>query len=117
MYQQIAGTWYQRPASETRFTFLTLPGVMGVLSYSGSAALTAVGMFLITLFVIGTERLLAVASQSAFFAAVGGVGLANVFAQMGFPYLTLVFIGQLLFAAAAVALLLRFGRRSAAIRN
>lgn len=108
LYQVIAGADYKRHSDQGHYTFLTLPGVMAILSYSGSAACVAVGMLLVTALLLMIEDLLLAATRNEIFAAVGGVSLANVLAQLAFPYLAFVFVAQLLVAAGCVAVIERW---------
>lgn len=108
IYQEIAQAHsYRRQSKPGEFTFLTLPGAVAVLAYSGSGLIVLTGMLLLTGLLIALERLVAGVTRNVFFAATAGFGMANVIAQVNFPYLALVFIAQLLFAAAAVWLVQR----------
>lgn len=108
LYQEIAQAHsYRRQSKSGEFTFLTLPGAVAVLAYSGSDLIVLTGMLLLTGLLIALERLAAGMTRNAFFAAVVGFGMANVIAQVNFPYLALVFFAQLLFAVAAVWLVQR----------
>jgi hypothetical protein len=105
LYQEIAQAHsYQGQSRPGQFTFLTLPGAMAVLAYSGSGLIVLTGMFLLAGTLIALERLAAGMTRNSFFAAVAGFGMANVIAQLNFPYLALVFFAQLLFAAATIGL-------------
>ncbi len=113
IFQVMSNATY-RPQSS--FTFLTLPGVVAIFSYSGSALVTALGMGVIGLLVLGTEAAYRRLLNSEFVCAVVGVAMANALAQMNFPYLTVVFFVELwgtlvlLWLLAAVAARLSLGR-------
>ena len=70
----------------TFFTFLTLPGVIGIASYSGS--LTVIFAFVMCVFLLGhgIETFTARITGNPAAAAVCGVSLAYLTAQMGYPW-------------------------------
>jgi hypothetical protein len=88
LYQQISRAKYQAQAG---FTFLTLPGVVAVMSYSGSAWVVLLGMMFVTSIVLATEATFRRLFHNEFLCAVVGVAMANTLAQMNFPYLTVIF--------------------------
>lgn len=90
-----------------RFTFGSLPGVVGVLFYSGSFAIVLCGMMLVTMLMVATERAALRFTGNQFLASVMALGLANVVCQINFPYITAVYIAQLWVAIAFVWLLQR----------
>jgi len=113
VYQEIAQAHsYRRQSQAGEFTFLTLPGPIAILAYSGGGFVLIVGMFFLTTLLIAVERLSASVTYNSFFGAVVGVGLANVFAQMNFPYLTGIFVAQLVVATVTVAAVQRFASGS-----
>ncbi len=101
IFQQLAGSPYR--ASST-FTFLTLAGPVGVLSYSGSAPIVMLGMALLTIVLLGTEGLIWRSTGNSFLISVAGLAMANVVYQLNFPYLTLVFFVQLWVTIAVIVL-------------
>jgi hypothetical protein len=92
LFQKISRARYKPRAG---FTFLTLPGVVAVMSYSGSHWVILLGMVLATAIVLGTEAAFRRLFQNDFLCAVVGVAMANALAQMNFPYLTVVFFLEL----------------------
>ena len=109
IYQGIAqADSYTRQSEPGQFTFLTLPGVVGVLTYSGSATIVFLGMLLVSVVLLAIERSTVVFTKNAFFGITGSVALANVLVQMNFPYLSLVFIAQLLFATGVISVVQRW---------
>jgi hypothetical protein len=108
MYQQISRAEY-KPLSG--FTFLTLPGAVGVMSYSGSSWVVLLGMMLLTTLVLGTEAAFRRVFQNDFLCAVVGVAMANAIVQMNFPYLTAVFFVELWGTLGGLWLLSRIGAR------
>jgi hypothetical protein len=108
MYQQISRSEY-KPLSG--FTFLTLPGAVGVMSYSGSTWVVLLGMMLLTTLVLGTEAAFRRVFQNDFLCAVVGVAMANAIVQMNFPYLTAVFFVELWGTLGGLWLLSRIGAR------
>jgi hypothetical protein len=92
IYQRAAGNPYPLYAG---FRFLTLAGVMGVLSYANSAWFLGLGMMIVTLVTIAFDAFTKLALRNEFVSAVVGVGFANIVAQMNFPYLYAVFAIEL----------------------
>ena len=93
-----------------RFTFGTLPGIVGVLFYSGSLLVVFGGMLCITLIIIGTEWAALRFTANPFFVSVLALGLAHVVCQINFPYLAMIYVAQLWVAIAFVWLLQRGAR-------
>ncbi len=102
LYQLVAKSNYK---ATQRFTFLTLPGVVAVLYYSGSLWIVAVGAMLVTALLIGTEFAALRYTANPFLASMAALGLANVVCQVNFPYLAAVFVAQLWVAIAFVWLI------------
>lgn len=92
LYQNIAHASYKETE---HFSFLTLPGIAGVLLYSGSALLVGGGLAVVTLLLIGAELVIEVWLPNPFLLSVTAVAMANVVCQLNFPYLTLVFFIEL----------------------
>jgi hypothetical protein len=90
-----------------RFTFGTLPGIVGVLFYSGSFVIVFCGTLLITILLMATERAALRFTGNQFLASIMALGITNVVCQSNFPYLTAVYIAQLWVAIAFVWLLQR----------
>ena len=102
LYQGISRSGYE--VSE-RFSFGSLPGVVGVLFYSGSLAVVGIGMLVLGLLMLGTEHAARRFTGNPFFASVAALGMAHVACQMQFPYLAGVYLAQLWVAIAFVWLL------------
>jgi hypothetical protein len=92
IYQRAAGNPYPLYAG---FRFLTLAGIMGVLSYANSAWFVGIGMIVITFVTIAFDAFTNWSLRNEFVSAVVGVGFANIVAQMNFPYLYAVFAIEL----------------------
>jgi hypothetical protein len=92
LYQNIAHASYRE---SQHFSFLTLPGIAGVLLYSGSALLVGVGLVLVTLLLISVELTIEAWLPNPFLVSVAAIAMANVVCQLNFPYLTLVFFIEL----------------------
>lgn len=117
IYQKIAESQY---APYQEFTFLTLPGIVAILYYSGSVVLVGAGMALVTLIMLWTEALAMRMVGNAFFVALVGVALANVVCNLSFPYLGMVFLAQMIVAILFAAWVQRdfaLGPRPAQFRN
>jgi hypothetical protein len=104
------GTLYQTIAKSgatisKRFTFGTLPGIAGVLFYSGSFAVVLCGTMLITILMLATEYAALRFTSNQFFTSIMALGMANVACQVTFPYLAAVYITQLWVAIAFVWML------------
>jgi hypothetical protein len=87
------------------FTFLSLPGVVGILDYSGSLAVVLLGMALITAVLLTLERLTVHFTNNPYLAAVSGVAMANELTEASFPYLLGTFFVLLVASLACVATL------------
>jgi hypothetical protein len=99
IYQKMSGDPY---AKVEVFTFLTLPGIIGIASYSGSTAL-------IFGFVFGTilaghlvESFAGKVTGNVAVRAVSGVSLAYLTVQMGFPWTLFIYAVELCLACAAL---------------
>jgi hypothetical protein len=103
LYQGIAGS-YRTPNG---FVFLTTPGAIAVLDYSGSLPAVAVGMAFLTALLISFEIAASRLLGNAFTLSLVAVNLANAIAQMQFPYVFLVFLIEQAVAVAALALISR----------
>lgn len=88
-----------------RFTFGSLPGIVGVLFYSGSLVMVVIGAMLVTLVMILTELAASRFTGNVLFSSVAAMGMAHVACQAQFPYLAGIFIAQLWVAIAFVWML------------
>ena len=104
IYQQLAGSPYR---SSPTFTFLTIAGPVGVLSYAGSTLVIVLGMSLLTIVLLGTEGAICRSTGNPFLTSVAGLAMANVVQQINFPYLALVFFDELWVTVAGIALISR----------
>jgi hypothetical protein len=95
MFQKISGSGAIYAESE-QFTFLTLPGSVAVLYYSGSLYVVAFGMAAITLILMSVELTFSRLLRNPVLLSVSGLAMANVVCQLNFPYLAGVFFAQLL---------------------
>jgi len=104
LYQRISKS---RAEISERFTFGTLPGITGVLFYSGSLTMVIFGTMLVTLMMIGTEFAALRFTANPLLASLMALGMANVVCQNNFPYLAAVYVAQLWVAVAFVWLVQR----------
>lgn len=81
IYQEISKSGYQVP--DANFQFATLPGVVGFLYLSGKLWLISLGMLLVGLFVIVSERIVVLATRNLFLCSLYGIGVASMFSQFG----------------------------------
>lgn len=103
IYQGLAGS-YRTPNG---FVFLTTPGAVAVLDYSGSLPVVAVGMAVLTALLVSFEIAASRLLGNAFTVSIIAVSLANAIAQVQFPYLFLVFLIEQALAVAALAVVFR----------
>lgn len=101
-YQLISGSNHVY-ASYAGFTFLSLPGVVGILSFSGSLVVVLLGMALVTSVLLGLERLTLYFTGNPYLAAVSGVAMANELCEASFPYLLGIFFVLLTVSLACIA--------------
>jgi hypothetical protein len=100
LYQHVAGSPY-RTASE--FVFLTTPGVVAILYYSGSLLFVFLGMLFLGGLLVVIEVASARLVRSAFVISIAMLALANGIAQMNFPYLFVVLCAQVSVTLGAIA--------------
>ncbi|WP_131803512.1 hypothetical protein [Mesorhizobium sp. LCM 4577] len=93
IYQKMSGDRY---GAVKFYTFLTLPGPIGVASLSGSSLIVAAFMFGLALAGHSIEWLAARLTRNLATAAVTGVSLAYLTVQMGFPWTLLIYAIELL---------------------
>jgi hypothetical protein len=100
---------YQRMGDKYRkvqnFTFLTMPGVIGLASYSDSHVAIAAVTFLIVLLGHCAEKFALAVTRNAAAAAVTGVSLAYLTAQLNVPWTLFIFVIELLLALTALGAL------------
>ncbi|MCA0035318.1 MULTISPECIES: hypothetical protein [unclassified Mesorhizobium] len=99
IYQKMSGDRY---GAVKYYTFLTLPGPVGVASLSGSPLLVAAFMFGLALVGHSIEWVAARLTQNLATAAVTGVSLAYLTVQMGFPWTLLIYAIELLLSVTFV---------------
>lgn len=109
LYQRIARATAADARSEG-YTFLTLPGLVAVLFYSGSLLVVGLGVGFLTGLVMALELLARWWVGGPFVPALVGVALANVACQLHFPYLAAVFLMQLVLALPFLGLVARLGQ-------
>lgn len=98
-YQLIAKSGYKE---SERFTFLTLPGIVAVLFYSGSFLTVLLGMIIATIVMIGTEVAASRWVGNPFLLSMTGFAMTHVVCQVNFLYLTMIFFLQLWVALAVI---------------
>jgi hypothetical protein len=103
IYQRISGAdaVYQQSGG---YTFLTLPGIVGVLGYAGSAGVVIGGMALLTLLAVGIEGAFRFLVDNRFVASLAGFAIASELTQANFPYLLATFFVLLVLSLGAIAL-------------
>jgi ABC-type multidrug transport system fused ATPase/permease subunit len=104
LYQTMARSQY-RQSSE--FVFLTLPGLVAVLAYSGSLWFIGVAAFAIGLVSMCIEEIISLGLQSSFLCAVIGANAAYRIAQLTYPYLLGIFVLELIVQCTMMWLLVR----------
>jgi hypothetical protein len=104
LYQRIAGSTYH---TTDRYVFLTTPGAIAVLDFSGSLPAVAAGMGILTALLISLEIVTARVVGNAFIVSIVAMSVANAIAQMQFPYLFLVFLLEQAVAVAGLGLISR----------
>jgi len=103
-YQRLAGSTYHTTG---QYEFLTTPGAIAILYYSGSLAIVALGMGLLTALLIAFEMVTSRLSENALTVSIVAMTLANAIAQVQFPYLFFVFLVEQLVAVTVLGLLSR----------
>ncbi|ESZ42957.1 hypothetical protein X732_03440 [Mesorhizobium sp. L2C066B000] len=99
IYQKMSGDRY---GNVEYYTFLTLPGPIGIASLSGSPLIVMAFMFALTLLGHLIEWVAARLTQNVATAAVTGVSLAYLTVQMGFPWTLLIYAIELLLSVTFV---------------
>lgn len=111
IYQILSGSKY---VSIDNFTFLTLPGYIGILALSGSSLLVFLGGVTVLFAGLCFERFVRWAMfRQGICVAVVCAALANALTQLSFPRLLLPFIFQLV----ALSLILHFVIRNVFLRT
>ncbi|MGF6694980.1 hypothetical protein M2318_005075 [Metapseudomonas resinovorans] len=101
IYQRLAGSFYKH---QDDVTFLTLPGVVAVLFYSGSLLVVFLGMMILTAILIAIEKLSLLMTRSRLLTSWVAILMANSICQMNFPYLWGVFVLECCVALIAVGI-------------
>lgn len=99
IYQKMSGDRYGKVEY---YTFLTLPGPIGIGSLSGSPLIVMAFLFALTLLGHLIEWVAARLTQNLATAAVTGVSLAYLTVQMGFPWTLLIYAIELLLSVTFV---------------
>jgi hypothetical protein len=95
IYQKIAGSSYEKSSD---FTFLTLAGVIGFLTYAGSLTVVILGMCVVTITIHGIDFAAWRLTGNPFLVSVTGLAIANVLCQMNYLYLTIIVFIQVIVA-------------------
>jgi hypothetical protein len=103
-YQHLSGSAYHTTG---QYEFLTTPGAIAILDYSGSLAVVATGMGLITALLIAFEMAASRLLGNALTVSIVAMTLANAAVQMQFPYLFFVFLVEQAVALLALGLISR----------
>lgn len=112
LYQLISKSPYEESES---FTFLTLPGIIAILYYSGSLLIVFAGVIFVLLLMFVTEWFALRVTGNLFLQSVVGMAMANVVCQLNFPYLGAVFFAQLWVAIGFIWLLQRMPSKPGAV--
>jgi len=80
-YQIISKSGYQ--TIDPSFKFATVPGVAGFLFYSNSVWFVFIGIAIIGVLMVATEKLAFVLTSNPLLCSIYGVTIANIFAQYG----------------------------------
>lgn len=108
IYQKMSGDRY---GNVEYYTFLTLPGPVGVASLSGSLLVVAAFMFALTLVGHSIEWGAARATQNLAAASATGVSLAYLTVQMGFPWTLLIYAIELVLSVLFLGAVWRITKR------
>lgn len=92
IYQKISKSHYKQTE---KYTFLTIPGVIAILGFSGHWLIILLGMFLLSLVLMLTEYTARKYIPGKPLAIFIGLNMAFTLSQMNFPYLTLIYMLQL----------------------
>lgn len=93
IYQRMSNAQYQ---SFENFTFMTIPGPLAILLYSGNLAVLVAGLTLLFAAGVLTERLASQLVGNVFTRATIGVALAYLVVQTNFPRAQMFFLIELL---------------------
>ena len=104
LFQHISGSSYKTSA---RYVFLTTPGAIAVLDYSGSLLVVFAGMALLTTLLFAFEVLASHLLANGFAVSLVAISLAGAVAQMDFPYLFFVLFLEQAVAVTALMILRR----------
>ncbi len=101
IYQKIAHSQYVRMNG---YTFMTIPGAIAVLLYSGSLTIVGLGMAAIFLTGYGIERFADLWVRNPIASAIVGSALGYLVVQLNFPWTLLIFCLELILALGLVGL-------------
>jgi hypothetical protein len=105
-YQRISGSVYN---TSRQFVFLTTPGAVAILYYSGSIPLVALGMAVVTGLLLIFEVLASRVLANPLAVSILSLSLANAIAQADFPYLLMVAFLEQSAAVLAFGIFLQMG--------
>jgi len=100
IYQHMSGDLY---ADVKGFVFLTLPGPIGIASYTGNLVLIAAFVFVTMLLGHALEVYSARVTRNIGCTTAVGVSLAYLFVQMGFPWTLFIYCVELFLAIGFIA--------------
>ena len=113
LFQQTARSPYLKLAALDRYTFLTLPGITGICAYGGSGWYIFGGLSIVTAMMMGIEVFCHRLTGNPFLTALVALNLTYVVHQMNFPYLTIVYVAELIMTVLAIELTARTPWRAA----
>ena len=114
LYQRMARTrYFEHP----KFAFMTVPGPLAVLSYSGSPIVVFFGMLMLFLVGFAIERYAFFATQNPGAEAVTGTAMAYLLVQMMFPRTLVAAAVLFLFALTCIAAFRFYFRASSEIHS
>ncbi|MCX8278674.1 hypothetical protein OSJ77_00535 [Phyllobacterium sp. 0TCS1.6C] len=102
IYQHMSGDRY---ANVKDYVFLTLPGPIGVASYTGNLVLIVAFVFVCMLLGHALELYCASVTRNLGCTSAVGVSLAYLFVQMGFPWTLFIYCVELFLTISVIALL------------
>jgi len=112
LFQRTARSPYLKLAALDRYTFLTLPGITGICAYGGSGWYIFGGLSMVTATMMGVEAFCHRLTGNPYLTALVALNLAYVVHQMNFPYLTIVYVAELMMTVLAIELTARVSWRA-----
>ena len=112
VFQRTARSPYLKLVTLERYTFLTLPGIAGICAYGGSGWYIFGGLLIVTAMMMVIEVFCHQLTGNPYLTALVALNLAYVVHQMNFPYLTIVYVAELIMTVLAIELTARVSWRA-----